>query len=97
MRDQSQTWTAQQERLLFAAQAIVNETEDGSTPDVETIATLRAVVKEISDDAEKALRAAATAACKVCGGALTDGHPCCQVCGGVNEGNTCCPPAAGEA
>jgi hypothetical protein len=63
MRDKGQTWTEQQERLLFAAQAVVNDAEahgegPGDVPymvDRETLDALREVVKQISDDAVKAL------------------------------------------
>jgi hypothetical protein len=61
MRDPNQTWTEQQERLLFAAQAIVNDAVPYASSydvDKETFETLKAVVKEISDDAEQAIVAA---------------------------------------
>lgn len=59
-------WSSQQERLLFAAQAIVQnsneheEARDGEpviTVDPDDYAELKRVVQEISDDAIKMLRA----------------------------------------
>lgn len=59
------SWTEQQERLLRAAQAVVNganeyeEARDGervTTIDPEALADLKAIVQEINDDAVKLIK-----------------------------------------